>query len=75
VPFHLTGRQQTVHAALAAKSVAIAALYEIALRVLHDGSNSRRIFLAAHAIREMTNELPSVIDLPIFADQGRLGIR
>jgi hypothetical protein len=51
----------------------MAALYENALRVLRDRSNSGRFFLAAHAIREMTNELPSVMDLPIFAEQGKLG--
>jgi hypothetical protein len=73
VAFRLTGRQQSVHASLAEKSVAMAALYENALRALRDGSNSGRLFLAAHAIREMTNELPSVMDLPIFADQGKLG--
>lgn len=72
-PFQFTGRQQTVYAAIAAKDVAMAELYEDALRVLVDASNPGRFFLAAHAIREMTNELPSVIDLPIFADQGRLG--
>ena len=73
VAFRLIGRQQSVHASLAGKSVGMAALYENALRVLHDGSNSGRMFLAAHAIREMTNELPSVMDLPIFADLGKLG--
>jgi hypothetical protein len=73
VAFRLTGRQQSVHASLAAKSRSMAALYENALRVLHDGSNSGRFFLAAHAIREITNDLPSVMDLPIFAEQGKLG--
>lgn len=71
--FQLQGRQQTLYSALAAKNCAMADLYESALRAFHDGSNSGRIFLAAHAIREMTNELPNVMDLPIFADQGRLG--
>jgi hypothetical protein len=73
VAFRLTGRQQSVHASLAAKSLDMAALYENALRAFHDGYNSGRLFLAAHAIREMTNELPSVMDLPIFADIGKLG--
>ncbi len=71
-PFHLVGRRQTLHSSLTAKSPALADLYESALRTLHDGSNPGRLFLAAHAIREMTNDLPSVMDLPIFADQGRL---
>ncbi len=73
VVFRLAGRQQRVYASLAAKSLAMAALYENALRALRDGSNSGRFFLAAHAIREMTNGLPSVMDLPIFAEQGKLG--
>jgi hypothetical protein len=72
-PFRLVGRRQTLHASLAAKSPAMADLYESALQVLQDVSNSGRLLLAAHAIREMTDELPSVMDLPIFADQGRLG--
>src|SRR5579872_4684921 len=73
VAFCLTGRQQSVHASLAAKSLDMAALYESGLRALHDGANTGRFFLAAHAIREMTNELPNVMDLPIFADVGKLG--
>jgi hypothetical protein len=73
VAFRLTGRQQSVYASLEVKSLAMATLYENALRALRDGSNSGRLFLAAHAIREMTNGLPSVVDLPIFAEQGKLG--
>jgi hypothetical protein len=73
VAFRLTGRKQSVYESLAAKSLAMAELYENALRALFDGANSGRFFLAAHAIREMTNGLPGVMDLPILAEQGRLG--
>ena len=72
-PFQLTGRQQTVRTSLAAKSAVMAQLYECALRTLQDAGNSGRLFLAAHSIREMTNGLPKVLDLPILAGQGRLG--
>lgn len=72
-PFLMTGRQQLVRRALADKSEAIAVLYECALRVLSDESNPGRLLLAAHAIREMTGALPKSLDLPILAEQGRLG--
>lgn len=72
-PFLMTGRQQLVRSALSEKSESVAALYECALRVLSDGSNPGRLLLAAHAIREMTGGLPKFLDLPILAEQGRLG--
>lgn len=71
--FQLSGRQQSVYASLAVRSFETAALYENALRVLHDAANSGRHFLAAHAVREMVNKLSSVMDLPVFADVGKLG--
>jgi hypothetical protein len=69
----MTGRQQLVHRSLTQKSEVVAVLYECALRVLRDESNPGRLFLAAHSIREMTNGLPKVLDLPIVVEQGRLG--
>lgn len=72
-PFQFTGRQRTVYQSIALKNPMMAELYECALRVLQDNGNSGRIFLAAHSIREMTNGLPKVLDLPIVAEQGRLG--
>jgi hypothetical protein len=71
--FQLSGRQQIVYRSLADKSEELAELYESALRILGDGKNPGRVFLAAHSIREMTGDLPKVLDLPIPADQGRLG--
>jgi hypothetical protein len=71
--FRPTGRQESVLASLAAKSEAMAALYENALRALHDESNTGRLFLAAHAIREMTGALPRVMDLPMLSEPGKLG--
>lgn len=72
-PFQMTGRQQLVRRSLAEKSEAVGILYECALRVLSDGSNPGRLILAAHSIREMTGKLPKFLNLPILAEQGRLG--
>ncbi|HOQ48154.1 MAG TPA: hypothetical protein PLA43_19700 [Bryobacteraceae bacterium] len=72
-PFELSGRQQLLYRSLKEKSPEIAELYECALRVLADGSNPGRLFLAAHSIREMIGGLPRFLDLPILAEQGRLG--
>ena len=51
--FQMTSRQQLVHSSLARKKQDIADLYECALRVFNDDANPGRLFLAAHAIREM----------------------
>jgi hypothetical protein len=72
-PFRMTGRQQLVRRALSERSEAVGVLYECALRVLSDGSNPGRLLLAAHCIREMTGGLPNFLNLPILAEQGRLG--
>jgi hypothetical protein len=71
--FQLTGRQQLIHAALAQKSQEMADLYEWALRVYGDDGNGGRFVLAAHSIREMTGNLPKVLDLPVLSEAGRLG--
>jgi len=71
--FRIAGRQQLVHRSLAEKSEPLAALYECALRVMWDRSNPGRVLLAAHSIREMMGGLPSVLALPVLAEQGRLG--
>jgi hypothetical protein len=71
--FQMTGRQQLVHSSLTDKSEPVALLYECALRVLGDESNAGRVMLAAHSIREMMNGLPKVLELPVLAEQGRLG--
>jgi hypothetical protein len=71
--FQMTGRQQLVHRSLTDKSEPVALLYECSLRVLADGSNPGRILHAAHSIREMMGGLPKVLELPVLADQGRLG--
>jgi len=72
-PFQMTGRQQLVYRSLTDKSELVALLYECSLRVLADGSNPGRVLLAAHSIREMMGGLPKVLELPVLADQGRLG--
>lgn len=72
-PFQMTGRQQLVRRALSENLEAVGALYECALRVLSDRSNPGRLLLAAHSIREMTGGLPKFLDLPILAEQGRMG--
>lgn len=71
--FQITGRRQLIHNSLAQKSQEMADLYESALRVYRDDSYSTRLISAAHLIREMTGGLPKVLDLPVLAEQGRLG--
>src|SRR3990172_6526633 len=71
--FQMTGRQQLVYRSIAEKSQELAELYECSWRVLRDDANPRRLLLAAHSIREMTNGLPKVLDLPILGEQGREG--
>jgi hypothetical protein len=36
------------------------------------GANPGRIFLAAHSIREMTKDLPKVLDVAVLADHGHM---
>jgi len=69
----MTGRQQLVYRSLSESSDSVGVLYECALRVLGDEANPGRFFLSAHSVREMMGELPKVLALPVFADQGRLG--
>lgn len=69
----LTGRQQLVLQVLYGIDKALASLYKSALHVLADGSNPKRLVLAAHAVREMMGGLPKFLDLPMLAEQGRLG--
>jgi hypothetical protein len=71
IRFQFTGRQQLIHGSLAEKNQEMADLYESALRVCWDEGNRGRFFLAAHSVREMTNNLPKVLDLPV--ETGRLG--
>src|SRR5580658_3705245 len=71
--FQFTGRQRLIHGALAQKSQEMAELYESALRVHWDAGNRYRLILAAHSIREMTGNLPKVLDLPVLSEAGRLG--
>jgi hypothetical protein len=71
--FQMTGRQQLVHRSLTDKSQPVATLYESALRVLDDEANAGRLMLASHCIREMMGGLPKVLELPVLAEQGRLG--
>jgi hypothetical protein len=47
-------------------------LYECALRTFQDNSNPERIFLAAHSIRELTKDLPKVLDVPVLTEHGRM---
>jgi hypothetical protein len=71
--FQFTGRQQLIHGSLVQKSQEMADLYESALRIYRDDGNPCCLALAAHSIREMIGGLPKVLDLPVLADQGRLG--
>lgn len=71
-PFQLTGRQQFLHQSIAQKSPAMGELYESAIRAFQDSTNPGRIFLAAHSIREMTKDLPKVLDVPVLTNHGRM---
>jgi hypothetical protein len=70
--FQPTGRQQFLYQSLAQKSPAMGELYECAIRAFQDAANPGRIFLAAHSIREMTKDLPKVLDVPVLTDHGRM---
>jgi hypothetical protein len=70
--FQLTGRQQFLCQSLAQKSPAMGELYDCAIRAFQDSANPGRIFLAAHSIREMTKDLPKVLDVPVLTDHGRM---
>jgi hypothetical protein len=70
--FQFTGRQQLLYQSLAQKSPDMGELYECAIRAFQDVANPRRLCLAAHAIREMTKDLPKVLDVPVLTDHGRM---
>lgn len=70
-PFQFTGRQRLIYDSLTQKGQELAELYESALRVYWDEGNPGSIMLAAHSIREITKNLPKVLQLPV--DTGRLG--
>src|ERR1700689_4419570 len=70
--FQLSGRQQFLCQSLAQKSPAMGELYDSAIRAFQDIANPGRIFLAAHSIREMTKDLPKVLDVPVLTDHGRM---
>lgn len=71
-PLTLTGRQQFLSQSLAERNEEMGELYVCALRVIQDTANPRRFFLAAHSIREMTKDLPKVLDVPVLTDHGRM---
>ncbi len=71
-PFQLTGRQQFLYQSLVQKSPAMGELYEWAIRAFQDSANPVRFVLAAHLIREMTKELPKVLDFPVLTAHGRM---
>ena len=70
--FQLTGRQQFLCQSLAQKSPTMGELYDSAIQAFQDTANPGRIFLAAHSIREMTKDLPKVLDVPVLTDHGRM---
>ncbi len=57
--------QNQLHSALKAKSDSLARMYFSALQVFSQVDNEDRLYLTAHAIREMMGKLPDVIDVPI----------
>jgi hypothetical protein len=71
--FEMTERQQLVYRSIADRDSNLADLYLCAIRLLSEQDNPDRFFLAAHAIREMTDALPKIVDLPILSKQARLG--
>jgi hypothetical protein len=70
--FQPSGRQLFLSQSLAQRNATMSELYECALRVFQDDSNPGRIFLAAHSIRELTKDLPKVLDVPVLTDHGRM---
>jgi hypothetical protein len=72
VTFQFTGRQQQICASLVQKREDLADLYEGALRAYSDKGNPARIILAAHAMRELADNLPKALNLPIPVDPGKI---
>jgi hypothetical protein len=70
--FQLSGRQEFLRESLTQKSPAMGELYDSAIRAFQDAASPGRIFLAAHSIREMTKDLPKVLDVPVLTDHGRM---
>jgi hypothetical protein len=69
--FQPTGRQQLLCQLLTLKSPAMGELFDFAIRTFQE-YGPPGIFLAAHSIREMTKDLPKVLDVPVLTDHGRM---
>jgi hypothetical protein len=70
--FQLSGRQQFLFQSLTQRNPVLGELYDCAIRAFQEYGNPGRIFLAAHSIREMTKDLPKVLDVPVLTDHGRM---
>ena len=65
IPFQLYGQRNALYQALTRKDSRLAGMYLGALLVLHQTENPERIPLAAHALRELMENLPKYLDLPV----------
>lgn len=68
----LSGQQRTLFRALAKKDSELAKMYYGAIHVLSDNKNPEALPLAAHAIREMMEKIPEIIDVPVKAQKENL---
>jgi hypothetical protein len=71
-PFQPTGRPRILLQSLSEKSPVLGELYDCAIRAFQEHGNPGRLFLAAHSIREMTKDLPKVLDVPMLTGYGRM---
>jgi len=68
---YLNDRRLRIREVLSQRDNELGTLYWTAIEIL-DPSTPERRRMSAHAIREMTNALPAVIDVPTKASKGNL---
>jgi len=71
----ISGRQLTLFHALEKRQPRLAQMYFGALSVLNDGTNPDSIALAAHGLRELMEKIPQTIDVPVKAQNERMGVK
>lgn len=71
----ISGRQLTLFHALEKRQPRLAQMYFGALSVLNDGTNPDSIALAAHGLRELMEKIPQTIDVPVKAQNERMGAK
>ena len=60
-----SGQQLALYKALAKKNILLATIYSGAISVYGQNTNSDRLALAAHGLRELIEKLPRYLDMPM----------